>query len=92
MRVIVLVPKEVTLRVGCCKHKLMRLCRTKKIPHMFVSERPNFYNMMMDRACTCDCANRYEYRRIKKEDINTFMDVHSEDFLKIFDADFEDED
>ena len=59
---------------------------------MFVSERPNFYYMMLDRACTCDCPNRYEYRRIMKEDIDTFLDVHSEDFIKIFDADFDDED
>jgi len=78
-RHILLVPRFVLDELGCecshkeCIHNIIELCFFKKIPHMTLDEKENFYEGFKDSCCPCECDGRYERFRIEKDALNGFL-------------------
>ena len=55
---------------------------------MSIIENPNWYAGKMDRCCSCDCDNRYQYFRVHKDEIEGFITTQKNNFMVFHDETF----
>lgn len=96
-RIIILIPKEVydKIKVNFCNHHsgklythITELITCQSIPYMSIIENPNWYAGKMDRCCSCDCDNRYQYFRVHKDEIEGFITTQKNNFMVFHDETF----
>ena len=70
-RVIILIPKETYNKIcaDCVDEHIWHLLSSQKIPNITIIEKPNFYTGKIDRCCPCECSDRYEHFRVRKNEI-----------------------
>lgn len=87
MRTITLVPKPVIDTLCPCvpPSYISKLIDDEKIPYMRIIELENFFIMRMDRCCPCDCNDRYQVKKIKKEEIDEFINTQLKGCVKVCD-------
>jgi hypothetical protein len=64
---------------------ISKLIDDEKIPYMRIIELENFFIMRMDRCCPCDCNDRYQVKKIKKEEIDEFINTQLKGCVKVCD-------
>jgi hypothetical protein len=87
-RTIVLIPKYVMNKIGYCNCPdfILELAITQQsIPSMTIVEKENFFTVRMNRCCPCDCPDKISFYKVRKENIDEFLEKQLEECVKVFD-------
>ena len=69
-----MVPREVLSGLECGGWiSVAKLVKDKKIPHMNIFETENYFIVKIDKACPCECSDRYHQFKLEKDKLRGFL-------------------